>query len=139
MYDKERMKNIAQKMRAKRDEEETRYADALREISMAYSEIPRFARKMKTLKFHVEGNYSVSMYQDCCNDSLVSILVIGNGRDAASINFATGSDTDYRKLSLATSKAVENARSIRPGLEWVLTHTDEFIGAMMEHLEKEYC
>ena len=87
MYDKERMKNIAQKMRAKRDEEETRYADALREISMAYSEIPRFARKMKTLKFRVEGNYSVSMYQDCCNDSLVSILVIGNGRDAASINF----------------------------------------------------
>lgn len=139
MYDKERMKNIAQKMRAKRDEEETRYADALREISMAYSEIPRFARKMKTLKFRVEGSYSVSMYQDCCNDSLVSILVIGNGRDAASINFATGSDTDYRKLSLATSKAVENARSIRPGLEWVLTHTDEFIGAMMEHLEKEYC
>ena len=139
MYDKERMKNIAQKMRAKRDEEETRYADALREISMAYSEIPRFARKMKTLKFCVEGNCSVSMYQDCCNDSLVSILVIGNGRDAASINFATGSDTDYRKLSLAASKAVENARSIRPGLEWVLTHTDEFIGAMMEHLEKEYC
>lgn len=139
MYDKERMKNIAQKMRAKRDEEETRYADALREISMAYSEIPRFARKMKTLEFRVEGNYSVSMYQDFRNDSLVSILVIGNGRDAASINFATGSDTDYRKLSLATSKAVENARSIRPGLEWVLTHTDEFIGAMMEHLEKEYC
>ena len=139
MYDKERMKNIAQKMRAKRDEEETRYADALREISMAYSEIPRFARKMKTLKFRVEGNYSVSMYQDCCNDSLVSILVIGNGRDAASINFATGSDTDYRKLSLAASKAVENARSIRPGLEWVLTHTDEFIGALMAHLEKEYC
>lgn len=139
MYDKERMKNIAQKMRAKRDEEETRYADALREISMAYSEISRFARKMKTLKFRVEGNCSVSMYQDCCNDSLVSKLVIGNGRDAASINFATGSDTDYRKLSLAASKAVENARSIRPGLEWVLTHTDEFIGAMMEHLEKEYC
>lgn len=139
MYDKEKMKNIVQKMRAKRDEEETRYADALREISMAYSEIPRFARKMKTLKFRVEGNYSVSMYQDCCNDSLVSILVIGNGRDATSINFATGSDTDYRKLSLAASKAVENARSIRPGLEWVLTHTDEFIGAMMEHLEKEYC
>lgn len=81
----------------------------------------------------------MSMYQDCCNDSLVSILVIGNGRDAASINFATGGDTDYRKLSLAASKAVENARSIRPGLEWVLTHTDEFIGAMMEHLEKEYC
>lgn len=47
MYDKERMKNIVQKMRAKRDEEETRYADALREISMAYSEIPRFVRKMK--------------------------------------------------------------------------------------------
>lgn len=139
MYDKERMKNIAQKMRAKRDEEETRYADALREISIAYSEIPRFVRKMKTLEFRVEGNYSVSMYQDWRNDSLVSILVIGNGRDAASINFATGSDTDYRKLSLATSKAVENARSIRPGLEWVLTHTDEFIGAMMEHLEKEYC
>ena len=139
MYDKERMKNIAQKMRAKRDEEETRYADAVRKISRSYSEIPRFARKMKTLKFRVEGNYSVSMYQDCCNDSLVSILVIGNGRDAASINFATGSDTDYRKLSLAASKAVENARSIRPGLEWVLTHTDEFIGAMMEHLEKEYC
>lgn len=139
MYDKERMKNIVQKMHAKKNEEETRYADALREIGMAYSEIPRFARKMKTLKFRVEGNYSVSMYQDCCNDSLVSILVIGNGRDAASINFATGSDTDYRKLSLAASKAVENARSIRPGLEWVLTHTDEFIGAMMEHLEKEYC
>lgn len=139
MYDKERMKNIAQKMRAKRDEEETRYADALREISMAYSEIPRFVRKMKTLEFRVEGNYSVSMYQDWRNDSLVSILVIGNGRDAASINFATGSDTDYRKLSLAASKAVENARSIRPGLEWVLTHTDELIGAMMEHLEKEYC
>ena len=59
MYDKEKMKNIVQKMRAKRDEEETRYADALREISMAYSEIPRFARKMKTLKFRVEGNYRI--------------------------------------------------------------------------------
>ena len=132
------MKAVADEIYAKGDGEETRYADALRKISMAYSEIPAFIRNDETLEFCVEGKYSVTMYR-FLRDVWVSSLVLSDGRDSAEIDFAVDSIADYRKLSLAASKAVEEARRLRPGLEWVLTHTDEFIEAMMDYLEKEYC
>lgn len=138
MYNEERMKEITQKMNMKRDADENRYVDALKEINKAYNEIPEFARKT-TISFGIECECVVSIYTINRNGAAVSRLEVSDRTGSSSIVFSTGGSTNYKKLSLAASKAVENARSIRPGLEWVLTHTDEFIGAMMEHLEKEYC
>lgn len=138
MYDEERMKFLADKICAKRDEEESKYVDALMEISAAYSKIPAFVRA-DTLKFRAKGKYNMMMYRDLRGDGRASALTIGDGRDAAQIAFDMDGVTDYRQLSLAASQEVEEAQRIKPGLEWVLNHTDEFIEAMMDYLEKEYC
>ena len=53
MYNEERMKEITQKMNMKRDADENRYVDALKEINKAYNEIPEFARKT-TISFGIE-------------------------------------------------------------------------------------
>lgn len=63
MYDEERMKSIADKICAKRDEEESKYVDALMEISAAYSKIPAFVRA-DTMKFCANGKYNMMMYRD---------------------------------------------------------------------------
>lgn len=113
------MEDLANRMNARKNEEETKYADALTEINMAYSKIPAFVRK-NTLEFNVKGKYSVTMYRDLTGHGWVSALTISDGKDAARIEFAMDGVTDYRKLSLAASKEVEEAQRIRPGLEWVL-------------------
>jgi hypothetical protein len=116
MYDEERMKSIADKICAKRADDETKYADALMEINMAYHKIPAFVRA-DMLKFRAKGKYNVMMYRDLRGDDWVSALIIGDGRDAAKIDFDMDGVTDYRKLSLAASQEVEEAQCIKPGLE----------------------
>ena len=138
MYNEERMKEITQKMNMKRDADENRYVDALKEINKAYNEIPEFARKT-TISFGIECECEVSIYTINRNGATVSELEVSDRTGSSSIVFSTGSKTNYKKLSLAAIKGIANARFLKPRLSHILDHPDKFVGKLMDHLETEYC
>lgn len=138
MYDEERMKEITQRMNMKRDADENRYVDALKEINKAYNEIPEFARKT-TISFGIECDCEVSIYTINRNGATVSELEVSDRTGSSSIVFSTGGSTNYKKLSLAAIKEIANARFLKLRLSHILDHPDEFVGKLMDHLETEYC
>ena len=139
MYNEERMKEITQKMNMKRDADENRYVDALKEINKAYNEIPEFARK-KSISFGIECECEVEIYTiNNRNGATVSRLEVSDRTGSSSIVFSTGSSTNYKKLSLAAIKGIANARFLKPRLSHILDHPDKFVGKLMDHLETEYC